>query len=105
MRRLAQIAAILVIALLATHPLAEGFACSLNLGAASRCCPMDMSDLSPACSMAQQSVAAGCMQNCCRHALPQTAVLIADLANPKVELVEFVPAVAPAAPSTGVASP
>jgi hypothetical protein len=66
---------------------------------------MDMSDLSPTCSMAQQSVAAGCMQNCCRHALPQMAVLIADLANPKVELVEFVPAVAPAAPSTGVASP
>ena len=104
MNRFVQIAAILVIALLVGYPIAEGFACSLYIGLASRCCSKHMSDLSPDCLMEQQTAVAGCVQNCCSHAHRQTAVVIADPAKPKTELAKCLPAAALTAPSVEVAS-
>jgi hypothetical protein len=79
MRRLLQIAATLVITLLALQPALDGLACSLSMGPA---CPMGMGTMSPDCPMAQQTAQAGC-PDCRNHALPQSAVMTAILIKPK----------------------
>ena len=75
MRRLLHISTMLVIALLALQPALEGLACSMPMGPVA--CPMSMSAMSPDCPMGQQMAQAGCAQDCCNHALPQSAVITA----------------------------
>ncbi|HEY2860636.1 MAG TPA: hypothetical protein VGJ21_19610 [Terracidiphilus sp.] len=80
MRRLLQISAMLVITLVALQPALDGLARSIWMGPA---CPMGMSAMSADCPMAQQAAQAGCAQDCCNHALPQSAVISAIAAKPK----------------------
>jgi len=73
MKRLLQIAGWLACTLLAVQPAVEGLACTLTMPGAGMVCPMGMSEMSPDCPMAQQMAEAGCMQDCCNHAVPRTA--------------------------------
>jgi hypothetical protein len=75
MRRLLQISTTLVISLLALQPALEGLACSMLMGPVA--CPMSIKAMSPDCAMAQPMAQAGCAQDCCNHALPQSAVITA----------------------------
>jgi hypothetical protein len=83
MKRLFQCVCTLVVVLLAGHPVLEELACSLHMGDGRAACSMAMSEMSPDCPMAGQRSQAGCVQSCCNHALPQTAVLLSAPAKPK----------------------
>jgi hypothetical protein len=78
MKRFVQLAAILVIGLLAFQPALAGLHCLL--GARASCvpdCPMASNSMGPNCPMSQQMAASDCPRNCCSQSLPQAFTLSA----------------------------
>jgi hypothetical protein len=75
MKRLFQIAALMVVALLATEPLIAANPCSMEkhpAGQCARCCNEAMSQMSHgSCPMHSGMKSTGCDQNCCQHSLPK----------------------------------
>ncbi|HUB51477.1 MAG TPA: hypothetical protein VL986_04990 [Terracidiphilus sp.] len=66
MKRLLQIAAVLVIGLMAAQPVLSSLDCAARM--ASSCapgCPMAMSVMAPDCAMTGMSATQDCTQNCC----------------------------------------
>ena len=82
MKRLAQFAALFVMAFLMGQPVAEALQCSRHTCATPSPCPMEMSDMSADCPMAQPMPTVDCFPSCCGHANPQSAVLSATPAEP-----------------------
>ena len=105
MKRLLQVAATGVIAVLALQPAPVGLACTLQMPASGTACPMGMTEMTPDCPMAQQMADAGCMQQCCNHGLPRIAAPALTLVKPRSGGAAAVMARIPVVPETALATP
>jgi len=97
MKKLLQIAAVVLVALLAAQPALAGLLCTMGSpmsrpGAPS--CGMVMSQMALDCPMASQSLGPVCESNCCKDCLPQVVAQLTAASKPQNERAEFV-AVAP----------
>lgn len=82
MKRIIQFVAVMVIAVLALSPAAEGLACLTHMAGRASACPMGMGELGPDCQMARD-VATGCDTDCCNHPAPPIAAAWAATTKPK----------------------
>jgi hypothetical protein len=71
MKRMAQFAAVMVVALLAGLPAAEVLTCPLRASGESTVCPESMSKATSECPMAQWLAAKKCGRDCCNCGLPK----------------------------------
>ncbi|MGA2216871.1 MAG: hypothetical protein ABSG51_02210 [Terracidiphilus sp.] len=100
MKRVLQVAAVVVIAVLAAQPALAGVTCGMLTVARTACvspCGMAMSQMGMDCPMPEHVAGTGCLQECCRHGFPQGVVQSAGV-KPKTggtELIMVSPAMTP----------
>jgi len=100
MKRIVQLAAVVVVTLLAGLPTAEALTCPLRANAAASGCSMSMGTMSTDCPFAQGMAANECLRDCCNCGLPKLLGPIAVRVNQKQGLpVQFVALVALSADS------
>lgn len=84
MKRIAQFAAALALALFVVEPALAGLPCAFGLPAAcAPDCPMLMSGMGADCPMAGPMAASDCPQNCCAHAVAQAIATVVAAENLK----------------------
>ena len=83
MKRIVQIFAITLIALLAAGPASAAASCILGSAAMGASCPMGMARMDPGCPMSHALAAADCSPDCCNRAQPQAIVIPGAPANSK----------------------
>lgn len=88
MKRVFQIAAALVVLLMAGQPLLAAATCEMGMAASPASCPMGMREMGPDCPMAQ-GMSAECVTRCFNCAAAKDLVLPAVPAKPKVIAAEF----------------
>lgn len=95
MKRLLQLAAVLVVTLLAGLPTAEALTCPLRVGAASATYPLGMSETGANCPHSPEAAANECLRDCCNCGLPKLVGPIAVRAKQRQGVpVQFVGLVA-----------
>jgi len=113
MKRVLQVVAVVVIAVLAAQPAVAGMTCGMltvanvNCGHGASLCGMAMSQMGMDCPMPEHVAGTGCLQECCQHGFPQGVVQAASGVKPKAggtELFMVLPAMTPA-PSLSFAAP
>lgn len=83
MKRAFQIAAAILMLVLPVRPALADATCRMGMATSQAACPMGMDEMGPDCPMAQHMAQDACAQDCCNHALPQTAVIPGTSAKPR----------------------
>lgn len=93
MKRFLQFVALVVIALLAAQPALAAMSCEMGTSASGHhapCCHKVMSHMGMGCPIHHQVTAAGCDQNHCHDALPQSVALLSAGVKPKAGRADFI---------------
>jgi hypothetical protein len=110
-KRLLQIVAVFVVALLCAQPALAGMSCAMGAPASTPCAPdcgMAMGHMGIDCQMPLQIAGTGCIQDCCQQGLPQVVAQLTAGAKPKAAGTQFLqvpPTIALAVHTAFVAMP
>jgi hypothetical protein len=106
MKKVLQIVAAALVAVLTAQPAIAGLTCGIRVSPAAECvpaCGMAMSQMGADCPMPHHGADTGCLQDCCRNGWPQAVVQSAAKARPKAARARFLQA-APSPVPTGSAA-
>ena len=86
MKKILQIVAFALVAVLTAQPAVAGLTCGMTVSPVAACAPacgMGMSQMGANCPMPHHGTDTGCLQDCCRNGWPQAVVQSASKAKPK----------------------